>query len=227
MLNIKIYFLLFLTYSIMGWIMEMIVTLIGDKEIVNRGFLIGPYCPIYGTCSILMILLLGKITNPILLFILSITICSIGEYFTSYIMEKIFKARWWDYSHMKFNLNGRICLRNCLFFGILGFLMINYVNNFFINIYTSFNPLILNIIFYATLIIFVTDLIISFNIVLKIKDMSIKYINLDNTKEITEKVKKILSKKLLSRRLFSAFPNVKLIITDKVKKIKNKVSKKK
>ena len=124
MLNIKIYFLLFLTYSIFGWIMEMIVTLITDKEIVNRGFLIGPYCPIYGTCSILMILLLNRITDSILLFVLSIIICSVGEYLTSYLMEKIFKARWWDYSRMKFNLNGRICLRNCLFFGILGFLMI-------------------------------------------------------------------------------------------------------
>lgn len=226
MTNIKIYFLLFLTYSIIGWLIEMIVTLIDDKEFVNRGFLIGPYCPIYGTCSILMILLLGKIKDPVLLFILSILICSIGEYITSYLMEKIFKARWWDYSNKKFNINGRICLRNCLYFGLLGFLMIKYVNNFFNNLYLKINPMTLNIIFYTTLVLFIIDFIVSFKIIFKIKTMSIKYINLDNTKEITEKVKHILSKKLLSRRLFSAFPNVKLLITNKIKTIKNKVNKK-
>lgn len=226
MTNIKIYFLLFLTYSIIGWLIEMIVTLIDDKEFINRGFLIGPYCPIYGTCSILMILLLGKIKDPVLLFILSILICSIGEYITSYLMEKIFKARWWDYSNKKFNINGRICLRNCLYFGLLGFLMIKYVNNFFNNLYLKINPMTLNIIFYTTLVLFIIDFIVSFKIIFKIKTMSIKYINLDNTKEITEKVKHILSKKLLSRRLFSAFPNVKLLITNKIKTIKNKVNKK-
>ena len=130
MFNIKILFLLFLTYSFLGWVMEMIVTVIEDKEIVNRGFLVGPYCPIYGVCSIAMILLLNKVTNPVLLFVLSIIICSVGEYLTSYILEKIFNARWWDYSNMKFNLNGRICLRNCFFFGLLGFLVLNYINNF-------------------------------------------------------------------------------------------------
>ena len=137
MFNIKILFLLFITYSFFGWLMEMIVTVIEDHEIVNRGFLIGPYCPIYGVCSISMILLLHKITNPIILFIASVLICSIGEYLTSYILEKLFKARWWDYSNMKFNLNGRICLRNCLYFGVLGFLMIKFINNYFTNLYLS------------------------------------------------------------------------------------------
>ena len=93
MFNIKILFLLFLTYSFLGWVMEMIVTVIEDKEVVNRGFLVGPYCPIYGVCTIAMILLLNKVTNPILLFILSIIICSIGEYLTSYILEKIFMPK--------------------------------------------------------------------------------------------------------------------------------------
>lgn len=225
MYNIKILFLLFITYSFLGWIMEMIVTLITDKELVNRGFLIGPYCPIYGTCSILMILILKNISNPISLFILSILICSIGEYLTSYIMEKIFKARWWDYSNKRFNLNGRICLRNCLFFGILGFIMINYVNSFFLNIYNLFDIKILNIFFYSLLTIFLTDFIVSFNIIFKIKNMSIKYVNLDNTKEITEKVKNILSDKILPRRLFSAFPNAKLLIKNTISGIKEKVNK--
>ena len=122
--NFQIYFLLFLTYSCLGWIMEVIVTYPDTKKFVNRGFLIGPYCPIYGYCSIAMILLLNNVKSNILLFLLCIIVCSIGEYATSYIMEKMFHARWWDYSKHKFNLNGRICLSNCLAFGVLGFLLI-------------------------------------------------------------------------------------------------------
>ena len=226
MFNIKILFLLFLTYSFLGWIMEMIVTVIEDKEIVNRGFLVGPYCPIYGVCSIAMILLLNKVTNPVLLFVLSIIICSVGEYLTSYILEKIFNARWWDYSNMKFNLNGRICLRNCFFFGLLGFLVLNYINNYFTNIYLSLNPNTLNIIFYSLLTIFLADLILSCNVLLKIKNMSLKYINLDNTKEISIKVKDILTKNFLSRRLLKAFPYLMETTKKGLKKIINKVSSK-
>jgi len=225
-IKFQILFLLFLTYSFFGWVMEMIVTLAKDKEIVNRGFLIGPYCPIYGVCSIAMILLLSKTNDPILLFILSIIICSVGEYLTSYLMEKIFKARWWDYSKIKFNINGRICLRNCLAFGILGFLVVKYINVSINNLYLNLSTISLNIIFYSLLIIFVSDLIISFNVINKVKKMSIKYVNLDNTKEITEKVRKILSKKLLPRRLLSAYPNVKFLIKEKINNLKSKANKK-
>ena len=223
MFNIKILFLLFITYSFFGWLMEMIVTVIEDKELVNRGFLIGPYCPIYGVCSISMILLLHKITSPVILFIASILICSVGEYITSFILEKIFKARWWDYSHMKFNLNGRICLRNCLFFGLLGFLMINYINNYFTNLYLSVDPSKLNILFYSILVIFLVDLVISCKVIYKIKDMSLKYINLDNTKEISLKVKDILTNNILSRRFLRAFPYLMKVTVKRFKMITSKV----
>ncbi|UKI57135.1 MAG: putative ABC transporter permease [Clostridium sp.] len=89
MREFKIYFLLFMTYSFIGWIIEIIDRFKSkQKKIVNRGFLIGPYIPIYGCCSIVMILLLHSVKNPITLFTSSILIASIGEYLTSYIMEK-------------------------------------------------------------------------------------------------------------------------------------------
>ena len=226
MINIKVLFLLFIIYSFLGWLMEMIVTLINDKELVNRGFLIGPYCPIYGTCSIAMILLLSKVNNPVLLFILSILICSVGEYITSYLMERIFKARWWDYSNKKFNLNGRICLQNCLAFGILGFIVVKYINVIITKQLLMLSNTNLNILFFSIIVIFISDLIISFNVICKIKDMSIKYVHLDNTKEITEKVRSILSKNILPRRLFNAFPNVRILIKNKINDIKIKHSKK-
>lgn len=206
MTNFQIYFLLFITYSSLGWIIEVLSTYPDTKKFVNRGFLIGPYCPIYGYCSIAMILLLNNINSYILLFTLCIIVCSIVEYLTSYIMEKIFHARWWDYSKYKYNINGRICLNNSLVFGILGFILLKYINPFLLKTYLSLNSHIIAILFYILIIIFIIDSIISFNTIFKIKNLSIKYKNLDNTSEIKEKIKKIFYKNYFSKRIFKASP---------------------
>lgn len=224
MFDLKVLFLLFIVYSITGWIIEVIATYPDTKCFVNRGFLIGPYCPIYGNCAIAMIFLLHNVTNPILLFVLSILICSVGEYVTSYLMEKIFHARWWDYSKNKFNLNGRICLVNSLAFGVLGFLLIKFVNPFVVGLITKLSPTMINVLFYTILTLFIIDNVISFKVIFKIKNMSIKYVHLDNTKEITEKVKKILSDNILAKRVFKAFPNIKFRfnLKEKMKVLKDK-----
>ena len=221
MSDFKIYFLLFMTYSFIGWIIEIIDRFKVNKRIVNRGFLIGPYVPIYGCCAILMVLLLHSVKNPITLFAYCILIASTGEYLTSYIMEEVFHARWWDYSDYKYNLNGRICLINCLGFGILGFILIKYLNNFLYNIYSNLNMTTLNIIFYTLITIFIIDLIVSFIVIFKVKKMSLKFRNPDNTNEITKKVHEILKNNPLMKRLFMAFPNVKLIIKKGASTIKN------
>ena len=105
--------------SFAGWIMETISISIRNKKFVNRGFLIGPVCPIYGYGVVLVSLLLQKYQNDIIVtFFMSIIICGFLEYFTSYFMEIIFKARWWDYSQRKFNINGRVCLENLVLFGL-------------------------------------------------------------------------------------------------------------
>ena len=224
MFDLKVLFLLFIVYSITGWIIEVIATYPDTKCFVNRGCLIGPYCPIYGNCAIAMIFLLHNVTNPILLFVLSILICSVGEYVTSYTMEKIFHARWWDYSKNKFNLNGRICLVNSLAFGVLGFLLIKFVNPFVVELITKLSPIMINVLFYTMLTLFIIDNVISFKVIFKIKNMSIKYVHLDNTKEITEKVKKILSDNILAKRVFKAFPNIKFRfnLKEKMKVLKDK-----
>lgn len=224
MFDLKVLFLLFIIYSVTGWIIEVIATYPDTKCFVNRGFLIGPYCPIYGNCAIAMILLLHNVTNPILLFILSIIICSVGEYVTSYVMEKLFHARWWDYTKNKFNINGRICLVNSLAFGVLGFLLIKFVNPFVVGLITKLSPTMMNILFYTILMLFLIDNVISFKVIFKIKNMSVKYVHLDNTKEITEKVKKILSDNVLAKRVFKAFPNIrfKFNLKEKMKVLKDK-----
>jgi Predicted membrane protein len=118
----------FVIYSILGWVYETILCSVKQKRFINRGFLNGPYCPIYGCGAVLDILLLGKITNPVLLFLAAALLTGVLEYFTSFTMEKLFHARWWDYSDKKFNINGRVYLTGVIAFGIFSLVLILFLH---------------------------------------------------------------------------------------------------
>lgn len=201
-------FLLFIIYSFMGWCMEVVVALIDEKKLINRGFLIGPLCPIYGTGVTLINLILKRyMDDPVVLFIMAVLICSILEYFTGYLMEKLFKARWWDYSHKKFHINGRICLDNLVAFGFLGLLVMYIINPFFLSIINKIPSIILYIICIIILIILITDLVISFKVISGFKNVA-KSMKKDNTEEITKKVRELLlNRGGLYKRLVMAFKN--------------------
>ena len=206
--EIYYYFLLFLIYSFIGWLIEVIGKLIEKHKFINRGFLIGPICPIYGHGCLLMILTLSRYKdNPLTLFIYAIFICSLLEYFTSYFMEKIFKARWWDYSTKRFNLNGRICAETMIPFGILGTLVICVINPIFEYLLNLFNFETIKITAVVLFIIYIIDNTISLIIMFGFKG-TLKTVEKDGTEEITKKVKKILiNKNVLYKRLVEAFPN--------------------
>lgn len=114
------YFLWFLFYSFVGWMYESILVSCQQHRLVNRGFLNGPLCPIYGTGAILAVAILGNVHNPIIIFLISMVGATILEYTTSWVMEQLFHARWWDYSNFRFNLQGRVCLLGALIFGLGG-----------------------------------------------------------------------------------------------------------
>ena len=205
-------FILFIIYSIIGWIIEICDVYIQNKKFVNRGFLIGPYCPIYGCGGLLLTILLSKYSNDIfILFVVSIVLCSVLEYTTSVIMEKIFNARWWDYTHYKFNINGRICLETMIPFGIACVLLIRYLNPFLNNILNSIPSTYLKIMSLILFIFFAIDNVLSFQIILGFKKTVKKVPHTDNTLEITNAVREALLKKsFLSKRLIKSFPNVKV-----------------
>lgn len=223
--TIEIYFLLFLSYAFLGWCMEVICKLIEKHKFIDRGFLIGPYCPIYGWGALAITLLLKRyMEDPLVLFIMSTIICSIIEYFTSYFMEKKFHARWWDYSNKKFNINGRICLETLIPFGILGVVIMYITNPMLLDLYESIPQVVLHILAGVLLVGFIIDNIISTNVIESI-NMEGKKLVKDNTEEITEKVKQILREKSWRhRRLIDAYPNLK-DIKIKIKEIKKKAGK--
>ncbi len=125
MIQIEIHFLWFVVYSVIGWSYETALCSFLRKGFVNRGFLNGPYCPIYGFGALLIILLLGGIKHPLLLFLAATLVTGSLEYLTSWAMEKLFHARWWDYSDKPFNIKGRVYLRGLVVFGIFALLLVH------------------------------------------------------------------------------------------------------
>ena len=208
---IMFYFLLFLIYSVVGWMVEVISCSIKEKRLAMRGFLIGPYCPIYGFAALILIFLLKRyINDPLVMFMMALLVVTVIEYLTSYLLEKLFKIRWWDYSEQPFNVNGRISLVISLLFGILGLILMYYLNPHLINILKSINPQTLTIIGSILMIMIIIDAICSYIIISRLK-MTIKNVHKDFTKIIDKKVWDIIKpNSIYQRRLLKAFPNFKI-----------------
>lgn len=174
----------FIIYSFLGWCLESIYKTMLEKKFINSGFLYGPFCPIYGFGAIIMILSLCKMPqNIFLIFFTCMILLTLWEYIVGVLLEKVFKTKYWDYSDLKFNINGRICLKNSIYWGILGVLF-TFIIHPIINNLVSIVPM--NILFHinvVTYIILLTDVIITVNRILFI-DQKIEQIY-----EISEKIK--------------------------------------
>lgn len=225
--SIATYFLYFIIIAICGWMMEVTLQLIQKHKFADRGFLIGPYCPIYGVGAILITIGLTKLeAYPLALFCVAIVVCAILEYLTSYVMEKIFHARWWDYSENKFNINGRICLETIIPFGLLGLALIYIINPFIFNQLAKIPEDMLNYIAIVVAVLFVVDNIISLKVILNVSATTKKFDKenpKDSTEEISQKVKEFLrGKSILNRRLINAFPKLTSVLKEQSEKIKQK-----
>jgi len=240
MYDIAYIFLQFILYSFIGYVLEVIYCSFLQKKIVNRGFLFGPICPIYGIGIILVIYSLNSLVdNPLLIFLLGMIITSTLEYYTSYIFEKIFNNKWWDYSYRADNINGRICLKNSIIFG-LGSLVIMYLVNPLVDGLLKSIPnsiiIIFGIIFF---VIFVADLIWSIIIAYNLRTRLIIAEELKSAKLKLlferKNIDKLSKVKFKQNRLIKNYPNlalnlrkelndVRLMIID-AKKTKNKKKK--
>lgn len=178
--------LYFFIYSVVGYLAEVIHCSISQKKLVNRGVLFGPLLPIYGICAIIVILITAPVhDNLFLVFAISTLICSALEYFTSWLIEKLFGIKWWDYDLPgRINLNGRICLRNSLVFGLCGCLVVRFFQPIVRSFTASLQPLqpYLSIVL---IFLFIVDVIVSAYIIEKIKhDTKLQLVRGDQTNEI-------------------------------------------
>ncbi len=164
------YILLFFFYSAAGWCLESIYCSVGEKRFVNRGFLTGPLCPIYGTAALVLIILIYNPfrNNALIVFLLGIVLCDIVEYMTSFIMEKLFAARWWDYTYEFMNIGGRICLKHSLYWGIISVVFVKVIHPLVDSLYAEIEAEYMTYVLVAVLLVFTADVI---NAVIKASDI--------------------------------------------------------
>ena len=110
---------IFIIYAFIGWCTEVSYAALDRGIFVNRGFLNGPYCPIYGCGVVIVVAALTPLKdNLLILFAGSFLLTSILEYITGFILEKVFHNKWWDYSNKPFNLHGYVCLKFSIYWGL-------------------------------------------------------------------------------------------------------------
>lgn len=109
---------IFMIYAVIGWCTEVSYAALDTGKFVNRGFLNGPYCPIYGCGVLLVVVILTPLKeNLLILYFGSVILTSVIEFLTGYLLEKVFHNKWWDYSDKPYNIKGYICLKFSLFWG--------------------------------------------------------------------------------------------------------------
>jgi len=159
----------FFIYSVIGWAIETVYESLHQRKLVNRGFLNGCYCPIYGFGMLgILFTLSGLVGRPFLLFFGGMTLATVLEYFTGWLMETVFGSRWWDYSDSKFNLKGRISLFTSVSWGVLCMLFIEFIHPRIAGVVNSLDPQTGNILLIAIYAIGITDFIFSLSAAIRL-----------------------------------------------------------
>ncbi len=214
----------FIIYSFLGWVMESIFRSICERKVINTGFLKGPFCPIYGIGATIMFLFLeGVADKPILLFFIAILVLTAWEYIVGVFLETVFHTKYWDYSNHKINFQGRICLTNSFFWGVLGVLFVKYIHPFVQEIIGKVDTGLLNYILAILFTVFVMDTVIS---IIHVKSIKSTLENIEKiNKEIKEKLKEIrtLKKEKEKEEKLIATENIQQMV-EKLKKKRNRIT---
>lgn len=253
-LGISFYMIVFFffIYSFIGWISEVSYAYHNRRIFVNRGFLFGPLCPIYGSSLVLVIVLTNEVkSNLLLLFIFATIITSTLEYFTGLILEKLFNLKWWDYSEDPFNLHGHICLHFSIMWGIVTTIIIKFIHPIITSFVLAIPMFIAIPLFYILIVLLFSDFCFTLKSLIQLKPIIVelskitselknRYLSiLSITKEKTlDKVdiSEISIRDLLAKynnyynglsfnhkRLIKAFPTVSILSLDKlIKQLKEK-----
>lgn len=165
----------FLFYCMFGWVFESTYVSIKEKKFTNRGFMRGPFIPIYG-CGAMMLLFSTTffLKWPVLVFFAGMISCSILEYVTGWSMEKIFRVRYWDYSDEFCNINGHVCLKASLTWGAMALLLNYLLHKPVESLYNLMPAVVSGIVVRAVSIYFIVDLTLAVRTALDIRSMIIK-----------------------------------------------------
>lgn len=215
--EILLLIILFFIYSLMGWIWECIYESILNKKLLNRGFLVGPYIPIYGFAGLIYFLLLSDYRldsifsiDGLKQFLVGSIVATMIEYVTSYILERFLNARWWDYSNYPLNLNGRVCLIASAFWGIVTVIIINIINPFLLVGIGNLSRDIKLIYASSMVTMFTIDFFVTVNSILDLNSRLRLIISLESIKNIgnyKDKLYKLANP--FTERIIESFPEMK------------------
>ena len=231
MMQFDQYFLYFFIYAIIGYVSEVIYCSIPVKRFVNRGFLHGPYLPIYGFGGLLVVVpLMFFSAHPIVVFLIAFVLTSGLEYVTSFLMEKIFHTQLWDYSEKFANIRGRVCLLNSTLFGLMGLAATYWLHPNMIRLVSSIPAQVLNPLSSVLLFIIAIDTTSSIitmaafqkqlaEFKLRVNELEVRFdlIAKQKTTPALERLKERLKNELeerrlklnkRSRRILNAFPSI-------------------
>ena len=204
--------LLFFAYSVLGWCIEVTLKYFQFHRFINRGFLTGPWLPIYGSGAVLITLAvdgLAPLESSVgTTFALSFVLCGTVEYLTSFVLEKRYHARWWDYSQKPMNLHGRVWIGNLILFGLGGVLIAKVLNPVFLGVFGMLTLSGREILAAGLGGLFLADCVMS-HFVLKLVKTGVESSEADNTEEISREVRLLLrDRSVFHRRFADAYPEV-------------------
>ena len=204
--------LLFFAYAFLGWCIEVTLKYFQFHRFINRGFLTGPWLPIYGSGAALITVVIRGL-SPLefsvgTTFAVSFLLCGVLEYLTSYVLEKRFHARWWDYSQKPMNLHGRVWIGNLILFGLGGVLIVDLINPLLLRLSEHMSFSLRGILALSLSAAFIADYVMS-HFVLKLIKTGVESSEADNTEAISREVRLLLgNRSVFYRRFAEAYPEV-------------------
>ncbi len=216
---------LFFIYSLVGWCVEVCFAAVHHRKFVNRGFVNGPLCPIYGFGAILLMLFLPDLTsNVFFLFLGGAILSTTLEYITGIALEKIFHQKLWSYSKIRYNIGGYVCLRYTLLWGLMSVLTMLFTNPFLCRILALVPSIIAHIVLICLSVLLLLDFLTTAMVILGMKIQAKQLAQLSKGIQHTSKLLENTLTKQIQMRMERSFPSIKMdtIIHDFREKLTSK-----
>ena len=201
---------LFFLYSFGGWVLETVTAALKQKRFVNRGLVNGPFCVIYGITAVVMTVGLQELTGG-WLYLFAVVYATAAEWISGHLIEKIFQERWWDYSDVRWNLDGYICLPASLIFGALGFCTVRFGNRLLLQLLKFLPGVVMRMVLLALVAVLLVDILASCILLFGHSKHAARWAETDERiDEVSEELGSWISRRV-ERRIRKAYPKIQAV----------------
>ena len=201
---------LFFLYSFGGWVLETVTAALKQKRFVNRGLVNGPFCVIYGITAVVMTVGLQELTGG-WLYLFAVVYATAAEWISGHLIEKIFRERWWDYSDVRWNLDGYICLPASLIFGALGFCTVRFGNRLLLQLLKFLPGVVMRMVLLALVAVLLVDILASCILLFGHSKHAARWAETDERiDEVSEELGSWISRRV-ERRIRKAYPKIQAV----------------